>query len=186
MSLILSMYSLSQIHLAYCLLTYAEIVKFHNPSLALMNLHNGSDKINNNRTAKATSAIPIAGILVAAALLLGLLSVIGGETAIAQQNMTGTNATAANATAANATAANATGATTGNQTAAGNQTGTSATMGGNNTAGIAGGGGTTAGGPTAGQGEGSGGGAASYGGGTTGGTEGGGGGGQLEGIFGGG
>jgi hypothetical protein len=177
MSLILSMYSLSQIHLAYCLLTYAEIVKFHNPSLALMNLHNGSDKINNNRTAKATSAIPIAGILVAAALLLGLLSVIGGETAIAQQNMTGTNATAANATAANATAANATaanataanataanatGATTGNQTAAGNQTGTSATTGGNNTAGTAGGGGTTAGGLTAGQGEGSGGGAASY------------------------
>jgi hypothetical protein len=172
MSLILSMYILSQIHLAYCLLTYAEIVKFHNPSLALMNLHNGSDKINNNRTAKATSAIPIVGILVAAALLLGLLSVIGGETAIAQQNMTGTNATAANATAANATAANATaanataanatGATTGNQTAAGNQTGTAATTGGNNTAGTAGGGGTTAGGLTAGQGEGSGGGAASY------------------------
>jgi hypothetical protein len=182
MSLILSMYSLPQIHLAYCLLTYAEIVKFHKPSLALMNLHNGSDKINNNRTAKATSAIPIAGILVAAALLLGLLSVIGGETAIAQQNMTGTNATAANATAANATAANATAAnataanataanataanataaTTGNQTAAGNQTGTAATTGGNNTAGTAGGGGTTAGGLTAGQGEGSGGGAASY------------------------
>jgi uncharacterized membrane protein YgcG len=168
MSLILPMYSLSQIHLSYCLLTYAEIVKFHNPSLALMNLHNGSDKINNNRTAKAISAIPIAGILVAAALLLGLLSVIGGETAIAQQNMTGTNATAANATAANATAANATaanatGATTGNQTAAGNQTGTAATTGGNNTAGTAGGGGgTTAGGLTAGQGESSGGGAASY------------------------
>src|SRR5215213_5447513 len=112
MSLILSMYSLPQIHLAYCLLTYAEIVKFHKPSLALMNLHNGSDKINNNRTAKATSAIPIAGILVAAALLLGLLSVIGGETAIAQQNMTGTNATAANATAANATGTAGGGGTT--------------------------------------------------------------------------
>src|SRR5215210_60713 len=182
MSLILSKHSFSQIHLSYCLLTYVEIVKFHNLPFALMNLHNGSDKINNNRTAKATSAIPIAGILVAAALLLGLLSVIGGETAIAQQNMTGTNATAANATAANATAANATaanataanataanatGATTGNQTAAGNQTGTAATTGGNNTAGTAGGGGTTAGGLTAGQGEGSGGGAASYGGGTT-------------------
>ena len=134
------MYSSSQIHLAYCLLTYAEIVKFHNPSLALMNLHNGSDKINNNRTAKATSAIPIAGILVAAALLLGLLSVIGSETAIAQQNVTGTNATAANATAANATAANATGAATGNQT------GTSAATGGNNTAGTTGGGGGTTGG----------------------------------------
>ena len=39
-------------------------------------------------------------------------------------------------TCTNATAANATGTTTGNQTAAGNQTGTSATLGGNNTAGI--------------------------------------------------
>jgi hypothetical protein len=166
MSLILSKHSFSQIHLSYCLLTYVEIVKFHNPSFALMNLDNGSDNINNNRTAKATFAIPIAGILVAAALLLGLLSVIGSETAIAQQNVTGTNATAANATAANATAANATaanatGTTTGNQTAAGNQTGTAATTGGNNT-----------GGTTAGQGEGSGGGAAGVGGGTTGGTEG--------------
>src|SRR5215211_1535093 len=161
MSLILPTYSLSQIHLAYCLLTYAEIVKFHNPSLALMNLHNGSDKINNNRTAEATSAIPIAGILVAAALLLGLLSVIGGETAIAQQNMTGTNATAANATAANATAANATAAnataanataanaTAANATAA-NATAANATAA-NATAGTAGGGGTTAGGLTAGQ-----------------------------------
>jgi hypothetical protein len=65
-----------------------------------MNLHNGPpDKSNNNRTAKAIAAVPIAGILVAAVLLLGLLSVIGSETAIAQQqNMTAANATAANAT----------------------------------------------------------------------------------------
>ncbi len=124
-----------------------------------MNLRNGPDKSNNNnRTAKATAALPIAGILVAAALLSGLLSVIGSETAIAQQNMTATNATGMNATGMNAT-----GTTAGNQTAVGNQTGTAATTGGNTTAGTTGGGG-----------------------GTTGGTEGGGGGGQLEGIFGGG
>ena len=29
-----------------------------------MNLHNGSDKSNSNKIAKATAAIPIAGILV--------------------------------------------------------------------------------------------------------------------------
>jgi hypothetical protein len=40
----------------------------------------------------------LAGILVAAALLSGLLSIIGSETAIAQQNMTYTNATAMNST----------------------------------------------------------------------------------------
>ena len=102
MSLILSKYSSSQIHLAYCLLTYVEIVKFHKPSVALMNLHNGSDKSNSYKTAKATAAIPIAGILVAAALLSGLLSIFGSETAIAQQNMTGTNATGMNATGTSA------------------------------------------------------------------------------------
>src|SRR5215210_9458086 len=129
MSLILSMYSLSQIHLAYCLLIYAEIVKFHNPPLALMSLHNGSDKIiNNNRTTKATAAIPIAGILVAAALLSGLLSVIGSETAIAQQNMTGMNATGMNATGMNATGMNATGMNATGMNATGmNATGMNAT-----------------------------------------------------------
>jgi hypothetical protein len=150
------------------LLSCIELVKFHIPSFVLMNLRNGPDKSNNNRTAKATATIPVAGILAAAALLLGLLSVIGSETVIAQQNTTATNATATNATATNATATNATatnatGTITGNQTAAGNQTGTAATTGGNNTAGTTGGGG-----------------------GTTGATEAGGGGGQLEGIFGGG
>ena len=76
--------------------------------------------------------MPIIGILAAAALLSGFSSVIGSETAIAQQqNMTGTNATAANATAANAT---------GNQTAtSSNQTGAAAaTSGGSNNAGTAG------------------------------------------------
>jgi hypothetical protein len=79
------------------LLSGIELVKFHTPSFALMNLSNGPGKSNNNnnnnRTAKATAAIPIAGILVATALLLGLLPVIGSETVIAQQNMTAANAT---------------------------------------------------------------------------------------------
>jgi hypothetical protein len=73
-----------------------------------MNLSNGPDKNNNNRTAKATAAIPMVGILAAAVLLLGLLSIIGSEMVIAQQNMTAMNATAMNATAMNATAMNAT------------------------------------------------------------------------------
>ena len=94
-----------------------------------MNLRNGPlDKSNNNRTAKAIAAIPIAGILVAAAFMSGLLSVIGSETAIAQQNVTGTNATATNAT----------GTTTENQTATGSQTGTATNAGGNNNAGTTG------------------------------------------------
>ena len=91
------------------------------------------DKSNSNRTAKVLAAVPITGILAAAALLSGFSSVIGSETAIAQQqNMTGTNVTAANVTAANVT---------GNQTATGsNQTGAAAaTSGGNNNAGTTGG-----------------------------------------------
>ena len=98
------------------------MVKFHILSFASMNPRNGPpDKGNNNRTAKVIAAVPITGILVAAALLSGLLSVIGSETAIAQQqNMTATNATATNATATNATATNVTdaGATAANATAA--------------------------------------------------------------------
>ena len=120
--------------LAYYLLSCVEMVKFHVPSFASMNLRNGPlDKSNNNRTAKAIAAIPIAGILVAAAFMSGLLSVIGSETAIAQQNVTGTNATATNATATNAT-----GTTTENQTATGSQTGTATNAGGNNNAGTTG------------------------------------------------
>src|SRR4051794_31661971 len=84
------------------------MVKFNDPSSALMNQPHVSDVSNHNRPAKSKSAIPIAGVLVAAALLSGLLSIISSETAIAQQNMTGTNATAMNATAMNATAMNAT------------------------------------------------------------------------------
>ncbi len=65
-----------------------------------MNLSNQPNKSNkNNRIAKVIAAIPIAGILVATALLSALLSVIGTGTAIAQQNITTTNATRMNATA---------------------------------------------------------------------------------------
>jgi hypothetical protein len=140
----LKRYRLAQIHLAYYLLSCVEIVKFHVPSFASMNLRNGPlDKSNNNRTAKAIAAIPIAGILVAAAFMSGLLSVIGSETAIAQQNVTGTNVTATNVTATNVTATNvtatnATGTTTENQTATGSQTGTATNAGGNNNAGTTG------------------------------------------------
>jgi hypothetical protein len=135
----LKRYRLAQIHLSYYLLSCVEIVKFHVPSFASMNLRNGPlDKSNNNRTAKAIAAIPIAGILVAAAFMSGLLSVIGSETAIAQQNVSGTNATATNATATNATATNATGTTTENQTATGSQTSTATNAGGNNNAGTTG------------------------------------------------
>ena len=95
------------------------MVKFHTSSFALMSPHNRPlDESNNNKkTSKVIAAVPITGILVAAAVLSGLLSVIGTESAIAQQqNMTGTNATTAgNVTAANATAMNA---TAGNVTAA--------------------------------------------------------------------
>ena len=98
-----SRYRLQQIHLAHCLSTYVEIVKFHTLSFALMNPHNGPDNTNNTRTTKVIAAIPVAGILAAAALLSGLLSIIGSETAMAQQNMTSTNATGMNATGMNAT-----------------------------------------------------------------------------------
>jgi hypothetical protein len=83
--------------------------------MTLMNPENRRDRSNNNRTAKAIAAMPIAGILVAASLLLSGLSVIGSYHAVlAQQNMTeggGGNATTG-AVGGNAT----TGAVGGNQT----------------------------------------------------------------------
>jgi uncharacterized protein YjbI with pentapeptide repeats len=94
-----------------------------------MNSRNGPDNVSNNsRTTKATTAIHVAGILVATALLSGLLSVIGSETAIAQQNMTGMNATGMNATGMNATGMNATGMNATGMNATGmNATGMNAT-----------------------------------------------------------
>lgn len=55
-----------------------------------MNPDNRRDKrSNNNRTAKAIAAMPIAGIVVAASLLSGLSLVGSYYPALAQQNMTG-------------------------------------------------------------------------------------------------
>jgi hypothetical protein len=48
------------------------------------------DESNNNRTSQAVAAMPIAGIVVAASLLLSGLSVAGSyHSVLAQQNMTG-------------------------------------------------------------------------------------------------
>ena len=88
-----------------------------------MNIRNVPDKSNNNRLGKAKAAIPIAGIVAAAALMSGLLFPFGSEIAVAQQNMTATNATATNATGA----------------VAGNQTTNPPMPGGNNTEGTTGG-----------------------------------------------
>jgi hypothetical protein len=61
-----------------------------------MNPDNRKDRGKNNRTAKAIDAMPIAGIVVAALLVLPGLSIVGSyHSALAQQNMTegGGNAT---------------------------------------------------------------------------------------------
>ena len=62
-----------------------------------MNPDNRRDK--NNRTAKAITATPIAGIVIAASLLLSGLSLVTSfHPALAQQNMTGGGGNATNAT----------------------------------------------------------------------------------------
>jgi hypothetical protein len=72
----------------------------------LMNPHSGMDdnkKDNNKRIAKSIAAIPLAGIVIAAAFLSGLSLINSYQPAIAQQNMTGnatTTATTTNATTA--------------------------------------------------------------------------------------
>ena len=80
------------------------------------------DLSTNNRATKAIDAMPITGILLAAvALLSGFSSVIGSETAIAQQqNMTGANATG-NQTA---TSSNQTGAPAASSGGSSNNAGT--------------------------------------------------------------
>jgi hypothetical protein len=73
--------------------------------VTLMNPHNSRDK-SNNRTAKTIAAIPIAGIVIAASLLLSGLSIVGSyHLVLAQQNMTGggVNATTTGAAGVNAT-----------------------------------------------------------------------------------
>ena len=95
-------------------------------TLGLMNLHSGiNDNSKKDRTKAIAAAIPLAGILVAAALLSGLSTIGTYQPAIAQQqNMTGGaggNATTAggNATTAGGNATTAGGNAT---TAGGNQT----------------------------------------------------------------
>jgi hypothetical protein len=94
-----------------------EIVKFHNLSLTVMNSSNGINQ-NNDRT-KMRAAIPAAGAIVTAAILLSGLTLIAGyqQPVLAQQqqqNMTGGAGNATNATmtgaAGNATNATMTGA----------------------------------------------------------------------------
>src|SRR5687767_13631219 len=122
---------------------------------------NSNNRITqNHNTTKATVALPMAGAIVTAALLMSGLSFISSyQPAIAQQNMTG----AGNAT--NATMTGAGNATNATMTGAGNATNATMTGAGNATnATMTGGGATTTGGPTAGEGEGSGGGAAGGGG----------------------
>src|ERR671916_99241 len=129
-----------------------EIVKSHGISLTLMNSNNRINQ-SNNRT--KVSAIPAAGAIVTAAILLSGLSLISSyeqQPVLAQQdqNMTG----AGNAT--NATMTGAGNATNATMTGAGNATNATMTGAGNATNATM----------TAGEGEGSGGGAAG-GGGTT-------------------
>jgi hypothetical protein len=110
------------------LVSYMEKVKFHFLSFGIMNIRirNKSDKCNNNRAVKAKAAMPIAGILAAAALMAGLLSPIGIERAIAQENMTATDAMTTAGGATNATMAGAANATNATMAGAANATGEAA------------------------------------------------------------
>lgn len=58
-----------------------------------MNARSGIDDNNNTRTKALSAAMPMVGIIVAAALLSGLLSVFSSYQPAIAQNMTGTNAT---------------------------------------------------------------------------------------------
>jgi hypothetical protein len=86
-----------------------------------MNPHSGIDVNNNNRRTKAiAAAIPMAGIVIAAALLSGLSLINSYQPAIAQQqNMTG--AAGGNATTAGGNATTAGGNATTTGAAGGNQ-----------------------------------------------------------------
>jgi hypothetical protein len=92
-----------------------------------MNPHSGIDVNNNRRTKAIAAAIPMAGIVIAAALLSGLSLINSYQPAIAQQqNMTGAaggNATTAggNATTAGGNATTAGGNATTTGAAGGNQ-----------------------------------------------------------------
>jgi hypothetical protein len=85
-----------------------------------MNPHSGIDVNNNRRTKAIAAAIPMAGIVIAAALLSGLSLINSYQPAIAQQqNMTG--AAGGNATTAGGNATTAGGNATTTGAAGGNQ-----------------------------------------------------------------
>jgi hypothetical protein len=116
-----------------------------------MNPHRGIDNNKNynksGRTKAIAAAIPMAGILVAAAVLSGLSPINGYyQPALAQQNMTGTNATTTTTAppttgGAEPSACAPTNATTTNATTTGGAGGGNATTGTNATSTTAGGGG---------------------------------------------
>ena len=85
-----------------------------------MNPHSGIDVNNNRRTKAIAAAIPIAGIVIAAALLSGLSLINSYQPSIAQQqNMTGGAGGNATTAGGNATTAGGNATTTG--AAGGNQ-----------------------------------------------------------------
>ena len=85
-----------------------------------MNPHSGIDNNNNRRTKAIAAAIPMAGIVIAAALLSGLSLINSYQPAIAQQqNMTGGAGGNATTAGGNATTAGGNATTTG--AAGGNQ-----------------------------------------------------------------
>ena len=73
-------------HLLEFAIIYTEIVKFYIVRIELMNPHSGTNDNNNIRKTKAIAAIPMAGIIVTAALVSGLVSFMGNsyQSAIAQ------------------------------------------------------------------------------------------------------
>jgi hypothetical protein len=91
---------------------YAKLLSAISFTRELMNPHYGIDDNNNkDRTKAIAAAIPMAGIVVAAALLSGLSLINGYQPAIAQQNMTGNATTATtNATATTTGGSSSTGA----------------------------------------------------------------------------
>jgi hypothetical protein len=110
----------------------------------LMNSHSGTNDNNKKDGTKATAAIPMAGAIVTAALLLSGLSLISSyQPVLAQQNMTGANQTAGgNVTGGNVTGGNVTGGNvTGGNVTGGNVTGGNQTAAGGTDGGTTGGGG---------------------------------------------
>ena len=116
---------------------YMKLLSAISLTLSLMNLHNevnvNDEKDNNDsRRTKVIAAISMAGIIVTAALLSGLLSFSGGSypQAMAQQNMTGnTGATTGGGASVQSSACTPTQTGGGNQTAGGGMQGNTSSSG---------------------------------------------------------